>query len=76
MFGFLKRKKAADPPAPAPVAADPLLDAAARGDPDAQCSLGEKYFYGRDIEKDQAQAVEWYQKAAEQGHAQAQLHLG
>ena len=37
---------------------------------------GEKYYYGRGIPQDYAQAMTWYRKAAEQGHAGAQTNLG
>jgi TPR repeat protein len=42
----------------------------------AQNSLGYVYSEGEGVEKDAAQAVHWYQKAAEQGHAEAQHNLG
>ena len=32
--------------------------------------------YGEGVDKDKAVAVEWYQKAAEQGYARAQFSLG
>ena len=50
--------------------------AAEQGNEDAQCNLGNAYFFGRGIEQDYAAAVEWYMKAVEKGHADAQLHLG
>jgi len=34
------------------------------------------YDNGIGVEKDEQKAVEWYQKAAEQGHAKAQNSLG
>lgn len=37
---------------------------------------GEKYYYGRGVPQDYAEAVKWYRKAAEQGHAEAQNSLG
>ena len=42
----------------------------------AQCALGNCYYYGRGVEKDYAEAVKWYRKAAEQGLAEAQYELG
>ena len=47
------------------------------GDPDAQVSLGQLCFYGRDgVAQDYQQAIIWFQKAASQGDIWAQLHLG
>ena len=43
--------------------------AAKRGHYQAQLNLGVCYQYGIGVEKDEKQAVEWYQKAAEQGDA-------
>ena len=37
---------------------------------------GEKYYYGNGVTQDYTQAVYWYRKAAEQGHAIAQNNLG
>ena len=34
------------------------------------------YYYGQGVKQDYIKAVEWYQKAAEQGVAQAQSNLG
>ena len=34
------------------------------------------YANGRDVPQDYAKAIEWYRLAAEQGHADAQFHLG
>jgi len=42
----------------------------------AQCALGELYQTGKGVKQDYAQAVHWYSKAAEQGHADAQNNLG
>ena len=42
------------------------------GDAAAQASLGYEYVK----QKDYVSAVYWYRKAAEQGHARAQLNLG
>lgn len=49
-----------------------FLDPAEKGDADAQYNLGEYYY---DTE-DEFEAVKWYRKAAEQGHAAAQCKLG
>jgi len=48
---------------------------AEKGDPDAQCALGIMFAKGG-APKDQAEAVRWYRKAAEQGHAKGQYLLG
>ncbi len=47
-----------------------------KGNPDAQYYVGLFYYEGKGIEKDLTKAAKWYQKAAEQGHATAQLNLG
>ena len=53
------------------------LDDALAGNAEAQYNLAECYYEGElGLEKDYAKAVEWYTKAAEQGHAQAQNNLG
>jgi len=52
----------------------PLAD---KGDPDAQFDLGQAYKLGRGVPaRDLAIAQSWYEKAAQQGHAQAQANLG
>lgn len=50
--------------------------AAEQGDAEAQCILGDYYYYGRGVNKDYAEAVKWYRKAAEQGNEEAQSRLG
>ena len=49
-----------------------LRKAAEQGDADAQTALGMRYYTGDGVPKDYAEAVKWYHKAAEQGHAIAQ----
>ena len=49
---------------------------AARGNADAQFSLGLKCANGKGPALDYAQAASWYLKAAEQNHALAQFNLG
>jgi hypothetical protein len=51
----------------------PLAD---RGDPDAQFNMGQAYKLGRGVPADLRIAQSWYQKAAAQGHEQAQGNLG
>ncbi len=42
----------------------------------AQYNLGIVYYKGRGVPQDDAEAVTWYRKAAEQGFASAQFTLG
>ncbi|ONI45327.1 hypothetical protein AN641_00640 [Candidatus Epulonipiscioides gigas] len=53
-----------------------LIYKANNGDIDAQFNLGMCYKKGIKIKIDAQKAVEWYTKAALQGHAQAQYNLG
>ena len=50
----------------------PLADA---GDPSAQFHLGSAYLTGRGVPRDEARAIYWHEKAAEQGLAEAQYSL-
>ena len=43
---------------------------------EAQYSIGVKYDTGEGVPQDDAEAVIWYRRAAEQGHAGAQYSLG
>ena len=43
-----------------------------QGDADAQFNLGFMYDNGRGVAQNDAEAVRWYRKAAEQGDAGAQ----
>lgn len=49
---------------------------AEQGIAEAQYYLGLMYDDGKGVERDAAQAAEWYRKAAEQGIAAAQSNLG
>jgi cell division septation protein DedD len=49
---------------------------AERGDPDAQFNLGQAYKLGRGVSADLKIAQSWYEKAAQQGHPNAQVLLG
>jgi TPR repeat protein len=49
---------------------------AEKGDAEAQFKLGYLYDLGRGVVKDEAEAVNWYRKAADQGYANAQAGLG
>ncbi len=42
---------------------------------DAQVRVGHAYWFGLGVEKDEEQAVQWFRKAAEQGHSEAQKLL-
>ena len=42
----------------------------------AQSRLGGRYYWGEGVQKNHAEAVRWYRKAAEQGLAEAQFLLG
>ena len=46
------------------------------GDAYAQYILGLIYFKGEEVPQDYKEAVKWYRKAAELGHANAQCNLG
>lgn len=49
---------------------------AEKGDADAQFNLGQAYKLGRGVPADGKLAQDWYLKAAQQGHSQAQANLG
>lgn len=51
----------------------PLAEA---GDPRAQFGLGNLYFNGLGLEKNQQAAFDWYLKSARQGYAPAQFYVG
>nr|WP_087575189.1 SPOR domain-containing protein [Sphingomonas sp. CDS-1] len=46
------------------------------GDPDAQFNMGQAYKLGRGVKADPAAAIDWYRKAAKQGHSRAEDNLG
>ena len=46
------------------------------GDPVSQYIIGYCYYYGIELSESIDVALEWYRKAAEQGHARAQCELG
>jgi uncharacterized protein len=51
-------------------------DPALKGDPDAQFNLGQAYKMGRGVKTDLNVALDWYKRAAIQGHLQAQDSYG
>ena len=64
-------------PVPASASADFMTQAKAFfGNAEAQCNLGVCYEHGDGVPMNKAKAVEWYQKAAWQGYADAQFYVG
>jgi hypothetical protein len=53
-----------------------LQSLALQGDADAEWQLGVRYHNGEGVPHDDAQAVQWFLRAAEQGQATAQATLG
>ncbi len=53
-----------------------INERARKGDAKAQYQLGVIYEKGEDQEQNFYKAVRWHRKAAKQGHAKAQAHLG
>lgn len=54
----------------------PTLRLAEDNDREAQFYLGNHYRKGEKIDRDMAEALHWYHRAADQGHAGAQYNLG
>lgn len=52
------------------------MEFAEQGDPAAQVLVGLMYARGHGVPRDDAQAVQWYRKAAEQDYAWGQTNLG
>jgi cell division septation protein DedD len=46
------------------------------GDADAQFNMGQAYKLGRGVQSDMSTAIDWYRKAATQGHSRAEDNLG
>lgn len=57
-------------------AAELYAKAAEKGNIPAMFNLGQAYFNGRGVEKDEQKAIEWYTKAAERGDEASILRLG
>ena len=53
-----------------------LLQRASSGDPAAEYAVGKLYSLGTGVAQDRAQAVIWYQRAADQNYAPAENELG
>src|SRR3546814_3970594 len=49
---------------------------AAKGNRDAQFNLGQAYKLGRGVAADPQKAIDFYRKAADQGHEPAEANLG
>lgn len=52
-----------------------LTELAKAGDARAEFNLGVSYYYGNGVKQDYAEALKWYQKAAEHGNERAQYNL-
>ena len=46
------------------------------GDVEAQFALGVRYYFGKGVKKDYAEAFSWFSKAAEKEHMKAEYNLG
>ena len=53
-----------------------VLELAEKGDSHAQFLIGKQYFDGKNIQKNDAEAFQWYEKSAAQGNADGQNALG
>ena len=81
---FMRRRRPADPPMPAASAAYERQDyaaafaawsEAAAGNSEAQFRLGQLYARGQGVVPNIADALAWYRRAADRGHAPAQYQL-
>ncbi len=59
-----------------PKTPEDLRTLAEQGNADAQWDMGARYHNGEGVPQDDAQAVQWFQRAADQGHIGAQATLG
>jgi len=53
-----------------------VIAKAEAGDAEAQMALAQRYRFGAGVPRDTAMAVEWFQKAAEQGNVQGEFSVG
>ena len=55
---------------------DLLMKAAELGNAEAQCKIGDCYYFGRGVDEDDNKAFIWYKKSADQGYVEAMYYLG
>lgn len=53
-----------------------IMNAAEKGDAEAQFYLGERYYFGRGLPQDYEKAATWFLRSAEQGYSEAQWYIG
>jgi hypothetical protein len=53
-----------------------LLKQAVEGDVNAMNEVGECYFHGKKVKKNESEAMEWYKKSAEAGNSDAMVSVG
>lgn len=68
--------QASNQPTPSPTTFAEIKKLAEQGDANAQFNLGASYDEGKDVPKDELQAVFWYRQAAERGNLKGQTNLG
>jgi TPR repeat protein len=77
MFNFFQKQKAKAAGKALAKSVLTIMEQAEAGDPESQFQMGIQYHQGQlGFPKDNFEAANWYRKAAEQGHAGAQLYLG
>lgn len=77
MFNFFHKKKAQAAGKAAAEMMLTIMEQAEAGNPEGQFQMGIQYHQGQfGFPQDFFEAAKWYRKAAEQGHAGAQLYLG
>jgi TPR repeat protein len=54
---------------------DSYVSAADAGDPVAQRVLGNMYYWGEEVERDDQKAAQWWRRAAQNGDERAAMHL-
>jgi TPR repeat protein len=74
-FLFLSNSPSRRPVDPPPPSTTPAAERQ-RDDPWSLFELGVKYEKGNGVPQDYGKAVEYYRRAAEQGHEEARVHLG
>lgn len=80
LYGMKDKSKISDDKQPSMLDSAGSPDATSESEgpitPDDQFELGRRYYNGIGLPKDEAEAVKWFRKAAEKGHAKAQYNLG